>query len=164
MLYAFYDDFPFVVIVSHIAFKELTIPLNNDSSLSSLKEIQLLSRQNELSEVQINAPKSRIFFREDALVVNISKETSYQAQNLTNVLRRMPGVDIGKEGSVTVNGKTAMVYIDGVPQKALNPEILKKILNAYPSNIVEEVEINACSSGAYGSAPQSAYINVVTKS
>lgn len=157
-------EFPFIVELSHTAFNKHTIYINNDTQLPLLKDITLTAKVESLPGVEVTSSKQKMFFRNEALVINISDDNRFQTLPLSTVLKRMPGVDIDKNGNVTVYGHLATVYIDGVPQKTLTPEMLKKIIDAHPTNVVEEVEVSNSSTGAYGSAPRSSYINIVTKS
>ena len=158
------DMFPIIVEISHVSYDKHTLYLLDKSEISSLKEIVLVNNVRELSEVEVVASKPEMYFRDDALVVNISNNLSLQSQSLNRVLRKMPGMNIDDEGNLTLYGSKLAVYIDGIPQKTITPQILQKLIKSYPVNVIEEIEINPNSTGKYGSAPESSYINIITKS
>ena len=157
------DSFPQIVEVSHVSYNSHEVYLLNRAYLSLLKNITLENKSNELSEVKVTGSKPKMYFRENALVVNISNNPAYQHQPTMMLLKKMPGTEVDNKSNITLYGKSVMIYIDGIPQRKVSANMLKNIISAYPVKAIEEIEINPNSTGQYGSEPMSSYINIITK-
>ena len=157
------DSFPQIVEISHVSYDNCFICLQNKSQLYLIREIILQNKSNELSELQVTGSKPKMYFRKNALVVNISKNPNYQSQLLPRVLRNMPGTEIDNKGNITLYGKSVAVYIDGILQKTVTPKMLERIISSYPTKAIEEIELNSNSDGQLGSISNSSYINIITK-
>jgi Outer membrane cobalamin receptor protein len=97
----------------------------------------------------------------------------WQAKNLNDVMRRLPGVDIaqyggmGQSSSLFIRGtetKQVLVLVDGIPMTrpgiSNNPD-----LNQIPLSLVQRVEyIRGPRSAIYGSGAMGGVINIITHS
>lgn len=158
------DSFPQIVEMSHLSYNDYSLCLLNKSQLSSLKKITLSDKSTELSEVKVKGKKPDMFFRDNALVVNISNNPNYQHQLLTRVLRKLPGTEIDNKSHISLYGRGVTIYVDGVPLRAVSAKMLENIIATYPTKVIEEIELNPNSTGQFGSNPNSSYINIITKS
>ncbi len=97
----------------------------------------------------------------------------WQAKNINDVMRRLPGVDIAQSGgmgqysSMFIRGTTAsqvLVLVDGVP--IARPGITNVAdINAIPLSLVQRIEyIRGPRSAVYGSGAIGGVINVITHS
>ncbi|MDR3119597.1 MAG: TonB-dependent receptor family protein [Mediterranea sp.] len=121
------------------------------------KDTVVIARLNErsvlLGTVEIFAGKQTYEFQNDKLVVNINSLPNIQTHDLSRLLQLLPGV-VNSGGSLTLNGKAAVVYLDGKKQ-AVN-------LLSLPVSIIEKVELIYSSGGVYDSSDE-AIINIVRR-
>lgn len=97
----------------------LTIPIQKGDSLnvtclgfarkrvavpfSGVAIIKLTPRAFELSEVQVRG--NRVIGRADTTVYDLTRFADVRDNSLKDVLRKLPGVEIGDDGTIQVNGK-----------------------------------------------------------
>lgn len=116
----------------------------------------------QLQEVEVKGKKPLIERQMDKLVLNVSASPLTAGSNGQEVLRRAPGVNIDKDGNVTVNGKGVEVYIDGRPSY-LSGEQLRAMLQGTDGNTIEKIEIITNPSAKYDAAGAGGIINIKTK-
>lgn len=96
----------YILIVSALSFQEYKTDIaieNKDVDISPI----ILITDNVLKEVVISTKKQQMVQKTDRLVVNVEGTPIGISGSALEVLQRMPGVDIGSNGSaITLNGKT----------------------------------------------------------
>ncbi|MCD9574049.1 outer membrane beta-barrel family protein [Flavobacterium soyae] len=96
----------YILIVSAFSFQEYKTDIvieNKDLNISPI----VLVTDNVLKEVVISTKKQQMVQKTDRLVVNVEGTPIGISGSALEVLQRMPGVDIGSNGSaITLNGKT----------------------------------------------------------
>lgn len=122
-----------------------------------LKEIT-----EQLAEVEVTGKKPLIERLFDKVVLNVSSAPFAVGSNGSDLLRRAPGVNIDKDGNVTVNGKSVEVYIDGRPSY-LSGDQLKTMLETTDGSTIEKIEIITNPSAKYEAAGAGGIINIKTK-
>ena len=82
-----------------------------DATLKPL-HIKMIPEATQLKDVIVKAPD--IIQKSDTLVYSMSKWAQEQDRNIADVLRRLPGVEVAKDGTVKYNGEPInKFYIDG---------------------------------------------------
>ena len=90
------------------------ININKNETINvTLKEVI-----NELQEVEVKAKRQLIERQFDKIVLNVSQSAFAIGSNGKELLKKAPGVNVDKDGNVTVNGKSVEVYIDGRPSNS----------------------------------------------
>ncbi len=85
--------------------KNVEVPLKNS-------EIMLLPKETVLNEVVVQAPD--IFQKGDTLVFNVGKYATSADDAIIDVIKRLPGVKVEKDGTIMYQGKPInKFYIDG---------------------------------------------------
>lgn len=103
------DGVQYDIRVSSIGYETLSIPIKPDIFTY---DIRLLSKPIELQEVRIK-PRS-IYDKGDTVVYSMSHFREKQDRSLADVLKRMPGFEVNKSGSIKYNGKPInKFYIEG---------------------------------------------------
>lgn len=75
-------------------------------------EVQLHPQTISIREVTVRAPK--IQMKGDTIQYNVASFAEAQDRNLGDVLKKMPGIDVGKSGEIKYNGKPInKLYIEG---------------------------------------------------
>ena len=96
--------------VSSIGYKKIIIKVDQPGKLETIKMEQTAL---ELKNVNVrNAP--RLTLRGDTLIYNPADFADKQDRSIEDVLRKMPGIEIGDNGNIKYNGKSiSNFYIDG---------------------------------------------------
>lgn len=134
------------------------ININTNETINvTLKEVI-----NELQEVEVKAKRQLIERQFDKIVLNVSQSAFAIGSNGKELLKKAPGVNVDKDGNVTVNGKSVEVYIDGRPSN-LSGEQLKAMLEGTDGSTIEKIEIMSNPSAKYDASGRGGIINIKTK-
>jgi len=85
-----------------------------------------------------------------------------EASSLSDVLNKLPSVNVDQNGSVTVRGGSVQILIDGKSSAALRGASLATTLQSMPAGTVEKIEV-ITNPGAEFRTDATAVINIVTK-
>ena len=124
--------------------------------------LTLSEESKQLGEVEVKAKKQLIERQFDKIVLNVSNSPFAMGSNGKDLLKKAPGVNVDKDGNVTVNGKSVEVYIDGRPSY-LSGEQLKAMLEGTDGSTIEKIEIISNPSAKYDASGQGGIINIKTK-
>ena len=91
---------------------------------------------------------------------NVSKIEGNTGADITNILDRLPGVTASQKQGLTLNGQSAVLYIDGRPQKLSGSQAVS-LLKTMPVENIESIELNSYTGLGY-QASIGAVINIVT--
>ena len=124
--------------------------------------LTLTEESRQLGEVEVKAKKQLIERQFDKIVLNVSNSPFAMGSNGKDLLKKAPGVNVDKDGNVTVNGKSVTVYIDGRPSY-LTGDQLKAMLEGTDGSTIDKIEIISNPSSKYDAAGQGGIINIKTK-
>lgn len=149
----------YILQVSFIGYKTVARAIHSgDANLL----ITLREESEELAEVEVKAKRQLIERQFDKIVLNVSNSPFAAGSNGKDLLKKAPGVQVDKDGNVTVNGKSVEVYIDGRPSY-LSGDQLKAMLEGTDGSTIEKIEIISNPSAKYDAAGQGGIINIKTK-
>ena len=153
------DRTSMILQVSFIGYKTVARAIHSgDANLL----ITLHEESAELAEVEVKAKRQLIERQFDKIVLNVSNSPFAAGSNGKDLLKKAPGVQVDKDGNVTVNGKSVEVYIDGRPSY-LSGDQLKAMLEGTDGSTIEKIEIISNPSAKYDAAGQGGIINIKTK-
>lgn len=124
--------------------------------------VTLQEESEMLNEVEVNGRRPLIERQFDKIVLNVSNSPFAAGSNGKDILKRAPGVNVDKDGNVTVNGKSVAVYIDGRPSY-LSGEQLRAMLEGTDGNTIEKIEIISNPSAKYDAAGAGGIVNIKLK-
>lgn len=102
------------------------------------KDYRLTASKTALEEVVVEA-KMAMVVKEDTVIYRTDQFKDGTERKLREVLKNLPGVQVDREGNVTVNGKTVnKLMIDGEPFFGGD---VKLGTNNIPSDVVDEVVV-----------------------
>ena len=107
-----------------------------------------------LSEVVVNSDK--IYRRNGKLIIDISQFNN-KDQEVSLFIKQLPGVSYNPEEGVKINGKSAVVYVNGIRQH-ITSESLCAFLDNLPAKSLSTIELMDTNRGEY-SASTEAVIN-----
>lgn len=113
--------------------------LNSDKPTIYLGKILLSSSSVNLDEVIIKAERPPIMVRKDTIEFNAAAFKTLPDALVEDLLRKLPGVSIDKDGNIMVNGrKVSTIYVDGKDFFGGDVRIASKNL---PANTIDRVQV-----------------------
>ncbi len=105
----------------------------------NLKPTVLASKSHNLREVQVTAVKTPITVKEDTIEFNADTYKVQPNAVVEDLLKRLPGVEVGTDGSITANGKTvSKILVDGKEFFGDDPTVASKNL---PATMVDKLQV-----------------------
>ena len=151
----------YTIEVSYIGYETITQSIDATNSVD-LGNIQLHESPTELSEVVVKAKRPLIEQHMDKLVVNVSESALSAGSNGNDIMRRVPGVRIDKDGNIYVNGKSVEIYVDGKPSY-MSGQQLKAMLDGTDGTTIDKIEVISNPSAKYDASGQGGIINIKLK-
>lgn len=115
------------------------INIADSAQTRDLGSLTLSENSVMLGEAVVTAIRSAVIAREDTLEFNAGSFHTNPTATVEDLLKKLPGVEVGSDGSITSGGKTvSKILIDGKEFFADDPKMASKNL---PSNIVDKVQV-----------------------
>lgn len=149
----------YLLQVSFVGYRTICQPVESGSKPLVLT---LHEESAQLGEVEVSGKRPLVERQFDKLVLNVSNSPFAAGSNGKDILKKAPGVNVDKDGNVTVNGKSVAVYIDGRPSY-LSGEQLKAMLEGTDGNTIEKIEIISNPSAKYDAAGSGGIVNIKLK-
>jgi outer membrane receptor protein involved in Fe transport len=153
----------YYVEAKFIGFKKTTIKdvrIISNTQMVDLGTIELAPESRSLGTVDVVAERSRVEYKIDKKVINVSQDINAAGGTAVTVLENTPSVEVDIDGNVSLRGSSNFtVLIDGRPSVLTGNDALKQI----PSSIIENIEIITNPSVKYDPDGQSGIINIVMK-
>lgn len=128
-----------------------------------LPVIVLNASSQELSSVTVVSSRPAVEQKIDRTVVNVDATISNIGTNALEVLEKSPGVQVDKDGNISLKGKQGvMVLLDGRPTY-LSAADLANMLRGMQSSQLDQIEIMTNPPAKYDAAGNSGIINIKTK-
>lgn len=115
---------------------EKTIYVKKDVDLG---EVLLKVDEQQLAAAKVEAAANPIEVLQDTLVYNAAAFKTGSNASLGDLLRKMPGIEVGDDGSVTVNGKAVSRITVGGKTFFMGDNSMA--LNNLPATIVNKVKV-----------------------
>lgn len=144
-------------------FRSSPIELNGENAAVELPVIILQPDQkNNLAEVVIQSKKPLLQMEMDKTVVNVDAMISSTTSNTLEVLGKTPGVTVGANGEIGLNGRTGvLVLVDG-RSTYMSGQDLAAYLKSIPGLQLDKIELIDNPSARYDAAGN-AIINIRLK-
>jgi iron complex outermembrane recepter protein len=128
-----------------------------------IEPVVLTARSQDLKSVTISATKPLIEQKIDRMVVNVDAFVSNSGTNALEVLEKTPGVQVDKDGNISLKGKQGVIImLDGRPAYVTGAE-LANMLKGMQSSQLEQIEVMTNPPAKYDAAGNSGIINIKTK-
>lgn len=124
----------YTLSVSYLGYK--TVNFNFVATENSQKNLILKDAPNQLKEVVIDMP---VTVKEDTITYNTDKFVTGDERKLKNVLKKLPGVEVDKNGSVTVQGKKVTTLL--VEGKKFFGGGSKLAVENIPADAIDKVQV-----------------------
>lgn len=131
----------YLLHISYVGFDGLYQPLQITGKTNpvELGKLPLHEGGVELGEALVIGKAPEITVRNDTLEYNADSYKVAEGSMLEDLLKKMPGVEVDKEGKVTVNGKEIKkIMVDGKEFFSDDPKVASKNL---PSKMIDKVQV-----------------------
>ena len=124
------------IVFSHLSYSAHSIDVKSHSELFS---VVLTPQHTNIREVAITA--SSIRKRGDTLVYNVNTFADEQDRTISDVLKKMPGIEVSESGQIKYNGEAInKLYIDGADLLDGQHNLATKNISAKDVKSVEVME------------------------
>jgi hypothetical protein len=123
------------VVVLYMGYKKVTLP----AAFSKPMNIELEQDAILLKEVQIRP--GRVWGRQDTLKYDLTRFASSKDQNVSDVLKKLPGINVEDNGTIKYNGKEiSNLYVEGMDVSGGRYNQINKNLKADAVQAAEVIE------------------------
>ncbi|MCC7299332.1 MAG: TonB-dependent receptor [Bacteroidia bacterium] len=152
-----------VTAVGYGDFKSQKLVLSDSVRFLNLGMIQLSAQISAINGATVSADKPLIENKVDKLIYNASQDIISKGGSATDLLRKVPMVEVDMDGNVSVRGsQNIRVLINGKPSGIVSASI-KDALRTIPSDQIERVEVITNPSAKYDAEGTAGIINIVLK-
>lgn len=124
--------------------------------------LTMAGETKSLQEMQVVGQMDLLRAGIDKKIYNVEDDLSAKGGNASNILQNLPGVEVDMDGNITLRGDAnVLILIDGRPSGMTGNA--SKILQSFPANSIERVEIVTNPSAKYDPDGTSGIINIVLK-
>ena len=124
--------------ISYVGYQTHYQSIHLDQEVISLSTINLKTDVDALDEVLIKVSPP-VIIKKDTLKFNASSFKTKKDANVEDLLKQLPGVEVTKEGKITINGKEVdNILVNGKPFFSNDPTITTRHLN---KKIIENIQI-----------------------
>lgn len=128
----------YMVIVSFLGYHSQKIKVTTNQSTIDLDFI-LKSNNTELSTVTITDNYKPIIVKKDSIIFDVASFTKGNERKMKEVLEKLPGVEVSKNGTVTVHGKrVTQMMVEG---KAFFGGGSKLAVENIPADALDKIEV-----------------------
>lgn len=125
-----------ILEINCLGFQKYTLPLLNTDSLI---KVTLLRTENQLKTVIVKGRKPYLKINGDTLSYNAKDFISDRDRTISEVISRIPGIEISTDGKISYNGKgISNFYIDG---DNLLDDKYNIATRSIPANVLDKVQI-----------------------
>jgi iron complex outermembrane recepter protein len=122
-----------------------------------------LAKGGDLKEVTVTSQKQLVEVKADKTVFNVEGTINAVGQDVLELLRKAPGVQVDRDDNISISGKNGVqVFIDGKPSPLAGKD-LSEYLKTLQSAQVEAIEIITNPSAKYEAAGNAGIINIRLK-
>ena len=131
----------YIIHISFIGYNDFyrNVEIGTSTSRLILGDIFMSSDDILLSETVITAKAPEIVVRGDTIEFNADSYKVTESAVVEDLLKKMPGVEVDKEGNITVNGKAiTKILVDGEEFFSDDPKVASKNL---PAKMVNKLQV-----------------------
>jgi hypothetical protein len=144
-------------------FKTENFTIDQSQSTLELGKISISPSATSLQEVKVTAEKPFIERLTDRTVVNIENSPIHTGSSISEVMEKLPGVQVNQDGIISLKGKQSVtVMIDGKPT-GISGQDLGNMLKGMSSSNIQKIEIITNPSAKFDAAGNAGVINIIMK-
>lgn len=129
----------YILEASYLGYQTSFSNITVGKSTLTVPAINLSESTIMLKDVQVTGVKTQIKVMEDTVEYNADSYKTQPNAVVEDLLKRLPGVEVGTDGSITANGQTvSKILIDGKEFFADDPKVASKNL---PVDMIEKLQV-----------------------
>lgn len=135
------SDGSYLMQVSFLGYEtyERNVTVGEGGTPSNLGRISLSPAMNSLSEVVINGQRIPVLINKDTVEYDASSFRVRADDNVEDLLKRLPGIEVERDGSITAQGQEVQqVLVDGKEFFGGDPTVATRNI---PADAVERVQV-----------------------
>jgi hypothetical protein len=114
-------------------------PLKMESKLIDLGKIQMEVDREQLEAAEVSALGAQMVVKKDTIEYNAASFLSTDNDNLADLLKKMPGIEVSDSGTITVNGQSVnRITIQGKTFFLDDPQIASQNI---PAKLVKKLKV-----------------------
>jgi len=136
----------------------------SQTKIDNIGSIQLeLDKTIDLDEVTANGSLDVLKAGIDKKIYNVQDDISTRGGTVSDVLNNIPSIEVDQDGNISLRGDgNVTILIDGRPSTLVGNDG-QNLLDAFPANSVERIEVVTNPSAKYDPDGTSGIINIVLK-
>lgn len=139
-----------------------TVLLSEENENLQLGNIVLALDATTLNSVEVTAFRNMIQKTDEGIVINTSENLTQIGGTAADLMKNMPGVQVGAEGEITLRGKRPLILINGKVSGIGGVDRVTN-LSQIPASSIERIEIITNPSAKYDADAESGIINIILK-
>ena len=153
----------FHLTISFIGFQTKKIEVFSVSNKKiDLGKIFLKVDSQTLDEVVIKGELSKTVFKLDKRVFSVGKDISSTGASALEVLNKVPSVNVGIEGNISLRGSTGVqILINGKP--SILADESSNVLGTITADMIESIEVITNPSAKYEASGTAGILNIILK-
>lgn len=157
-------DGKYLLLVSAVGHaKQYTPAFEVAGTAVEVTPVALKGLSKEMKAVTVTASRPMIEQKIDKTVLNVEASVTNVGANALEVLEKAPGVQVDKDGNISLKGKQGVIIMmDGRPSYLSGPE-LANLLKGMQASQLDQIEIMTNPPAKYDAAGNSGIINIKTK-
>ena len=129
----------YLVETSYLGYSTVYTPVRVSGANPARLTVRLGESSIMLQEAVVTGVRTPIKVMQDTIEFNASSYTTQPNAVVEDLLKRLPGVEVGTDGSITANGKTvSKILIDGKEFFSDDPKVASKNL---PVDMVDKLQV-----------------------
>lgn len=130
---------------------------------TNLGDIKLANTSSKLAAVTIAADKNTVQYDVDKTVYNVDKDITSQTGVATDVLKKIPEIEVDVDGNVELQGNSDIRFlINGKPSTIFGNN-LADVLQSIPASQIESIEVITSPGAKYDAEGTAGIINIILK-
>lgn len=128
------------LLITFMGYKNLSLPVtvSNDTPVQ-MGTLLMTEQGTQLNEVVIRQEAAPVTIKQDTIEFNAGSFKTQPNAQVEELLRKLPGVEVGRDGSIKANGQAVnKVLVDGKPFFGNDPKMATRNL---PADIVDKVQM-----------------------
>jgi hypothetical protein len=140
------------------------ISVTVDRARVNLGNLQISLLSDPVNNVTVTATRSMLNTSIDRKSYDVTKDIMAQSGTASDVLKNIPSVEVDIEGNVSLRGSgDVMILINGRTSPLLGKMNKAEVLQQFPANTIERIEVITNPSARYKPDGTSGIINIVLK-
>ncbi len=153
----------FTVNISFIGYETQTVAVTIDKKDVDLGQIAFKEEASVLNEVVVEGQRALIEERVDRTVYNAENDATTKGGDATDVLRRVPMLNVDLDGNVSLRGNSNIQVLINNKPSTITASSVADALKQIPADQIKSVEVITSPSAKYDAEGSSGIINIITK-